>query len=433
MSDQNSQKSSKGLGLGCAVLALLCCAVAALPFTPLMRKLVKPEVVVKEVFVEVPEILASPEEPMPTGYVRYTRAETEKLWSGVDVTAVVNAEEGGSATALRKERSAYEISYEIKLKIPEAATSLDQLSALNPDLPKILPGLETMLETAKVSDFYHKLYELKQKRVQLKVLRLHQILSRHHMFDCETVLELVHPETQEKALLIQGEMDVVSDGSDGDRMPKFDDEIAKSDNYQPFTSYYWKKVTDKPNPMLPKWEERLASAAAAAKKPGLSAANKKSADDLLAQRKNEIRRMKNQSWLIARADPFIVIPLSLHAYGASYDFGPRIGDYAVVIHGNKVLPAIVGDAGPTWLTGEASLRIAQEINPKATPYIRPVSDLEVTYIIFPKSREWPGSQPDYNKWREKCSEYLGKLGGIGEGYELHEWEDILSPAGEAGE
>ncbi len=376
----------------------------------------------------MPEVLGEPDQPLPTGFVRYTKADTQRLWSEVDVSATVDAQPvAAAASSVRKQRGSYEIAYTVKLTIPEPSTSMEQLAALNPELPNMLPGLGSMLATAKVSGFYHKLYELKQKRVQQKVLRLHELLSRHHMFDCETVLELTHPETAEKALLIQGEMDVVSDGSDGDRVPEFDSEIANSDNYQPFTSYYWKKVTDKPNPMLPKWERRLADAIATSKSEGLSASRLRDAKNLVAERKNEVARMKSQSWLIARADPFIVIPLSLHAYGSSYDFGPRIGDYAVVIHGKKLLPAIVGDAGPSWLTGEASLRIAKEINPKATPYNRPESDLEVTYLIFPKSREWPGSQPNYTKWRDKCAEYLGRLGGIGEGYELHEWEDILKP------
>jgi hypothetical protein len=432
MSDEKTDRTPTGIGFGRAVFFLLLCALIALPFTPIMRKIAarlapeaKERIVVKE--VEVPEVLQDPDEPLPTGFVRYTKADTQRLWSEVDVSATVDAQSGGAASRVRKERGSYEIAYQIKLTIPEPSTSLEQLSALNPELPKMLPDLAVMLETAKVSGFYHKLYELKQKRVQQKVLRLHELLSRHHMFDCETVLELTHPETSEKALLIQGEMDVVSDGSDGDRLAKFDDEIANSDNYQPFTSYYWKKVTDTPNPMLPKWERRLADAVAAAKADGLSASRLRDAKNLVAERKNEVARMKSQSWLIARADPFIVIPLSLHAYGSSYDFGPRIGDYAVVIHGGKLLPAIVGDAGPSWLTGEASLRIAQEVNPNATPYNRPESDLKVTYLIFPKSREWPGSQPDYAKWREKCAEYLGRIGGVGEGYGLHEWEDVLKP------
>ena len=42
--------------------------------------------------------------------------------------------------------------------------------------------------------------------------------------------------------LLQAEMDVVSDGSDGDRLPVMPEEIVTSTNYQPFTSYGWRKT-----------------------------------------------------------------------------------------------------------------------------------------------------------------------------------------------
>lgn len=54
-------------------------------------------------------------------------------------------------------------------------------------------------------------------------------------------------------------MDVVSDGSDGDRLAAMPDKILKSSFYQPSTSYRWKKRTDKPNPLLKPWQQRLAS------------------------------------------------------------------------------------------------------------------------------------------------------------------------------
>ena len=34
-----------------------------------------------------------PDEPLPTGFVRYTRADTQKLWSEVDVSAIVDAQQ----------------------------------------------------------------------------------------------------------------------------------------------------------------------------------------------------------------------------------------------------------------------------------------------------------------------------------------------------
>ena len=61
----------------------------------------------------------------------------------------------------------------------------------------------------------------------------------------------------------------------------------------------------------------------------------------------------------------------------------KLGDYALVVFGNSIYPALVGDVGPNDKVGEASLRIAKEINTLSTPYNRPVSDLKVTYLIFP--------------------------------------------------
>ena len=99
----------------------------------------------------------------------------------------------------------------------------------------------------------------------------------------------------------------------------------------------------------------------------------------------------------------------------------------MVVHGGKVYPSIVGDGGPTFKVGEASLRMAREINSKASPYSRPVSDLKVSYLVFPGSREPEKGPPDYVKWRERCEELLDGIGGLGEGYALHEWEDLLAP------
>ena len=91
------------------------------------------------------------------------------------------------------------------------------------------------------------------------------------------------------------------------------------------------------------------------------------------------------------------------------------------------LPAVVGDYGPTTKVGEASLRIARQIDPAASPYRRPVSDLKVTYLIFPDSADAERKAPDYAAWRIKCQELAGKIGGLGAGVTLHEWEDRLTP------
>ena len=56
------------------------------------------------------------------------------------------------------------------------------------------------------------------------------------------MLELEHPGSKRKVFLMQGDMDVVSDGSDGDRLATMPEKIVNSPYYQPFTSYGWKKT-----------------------------------------------------------------------------------------------------------------------------------------------------------------------------------------------
>jgi hypothetical protein len=71
--------------------------------------------------------------------------------------------------------------------------------------------------------------------------------------------------------------------------------------------------------------------------------------------------------------------------------------------------------------------MAKEIDANANPYRRPVSDLTVTYLVFPRSADDPKRAPDYAHWRKRCGELLGEIGGLGEGVELHEWKDLLPP------
>jgi len=127
--------------------------------------------------------------------------------------------------------------------------------------------------------------------------------------------------------------------------------------------------------------------------------------------------------LIAEYDPFIVIPMNL--LSSSDPFAPKVGDYAVVIHGEKLLPAIVGDGGPTFKVGEASLRIAKEVNPKSTVNNRPESSLKVTYLVFPGSRDDTKGPPDYDKWQAKCEDLVKEIGGLGDGISMHHWEKML--------
>ena len=380
--------------------------------------------VTKEVTKEViKEVIREVQPPLPEGFIPRKDIDVAKLYNGITIKTKLITEEGGFASLERLDPEAYKAEFQLSIRVPKANQTLPELARINPDLPKILPGLETMLPTAKVSGFYHKLYQSKTSRVQNDLTRLNRILDRHNFYDCETILELTHPTTQRRALLVQSEMDVVADGSDGDRMPTLDEYVYLSDYYQPSTSYGWPKATKTPNPLLAKWEDRLAKAKEEYKMKGLPTARNRELESIMRELPAQIAEMKSRSFLIAEKDPFVVISLLFKGYSDANAFTPVIGDYAVVIHEGKIYPAICGDYGPSYKMGEASLLMSKTINPKSTPYIRGEDDLKVTYLMFPGTAEKPNKAPDLAHWHQRCQQFLGDLGGIGPGFQLHTWPD----------
>jgi hypothetical protein len=107
-----------------------------------------------------------------------------------------------------------------------------------------------------------------------------------------------------------------------------------------------------------------------------------------------------------------------------------MGDYAAVIHGKSIYPAILGDAGPSFKVGEASLRLARAINPKADGKTRAVSDLGVTYLFFPKSGT-RAAAPDLDAWHGRVSALLDEIGGLGENVPLHRWKPLAGAGPES--
>lgn len=393
-----------------------------------------PRDVIRDVVREVPvtkevtrEVVREVQPPLPDKYIARKDIDVATLYNGITVKTKLITEEGGFASLERLDPEAYKAEFQLSIRVPKPNQTLPELSRINKNLPAILPGLEAMLANGngKVSNFYHKLYENKTNRVQNDLTRLNRVLDRHNFYDCETILELTHPATNRKAMLIQSEMDVVADGSDGDRMPTLDEYIYLSDYYQPFTSYAWAKTTSTPNPLLGKWEERLKKAQDEYAQKGLSSARNRELASLISTLKVEIGELKARSSLIAEKDPFIVLSLLFRGYGDQNKFTPQIGDYAAVIHEGKIYPAICGDYGPSFKMGEASLLMAKTLNAKATPYIRPESDLKVTYLVFPGTAEKTRTAPDLAKWQEKCQSLIGEIGGLGAGHALHVWEDLF--------
>lgn len=369
---------------------------------------------------EIVEVTPTPE-PSPTPiYVPSRRTETAKMFNGLKINATVKADFGTTATVERTTPESYALNIEVDVKVPYANQSLEELAKVTPKLPAVLPSLANLLPTAKVDPFFDDLYRRKVAVLNHDLPRLYDLLSRHNFYDCETILQFEDPTTKRKALLIQADMDIVMDGSDSDRVPSID---GSSTFFQPTTSYKWPKRTAVPNPFLAAREQRLKQAETDLAAPGVDSKKAQEIKRDLPRLRAEVDELKKYSYLIATTDPFIVVPLPL--YSAKSPFAPKIGDYCVVIFEDVLYPAIVGDVGPTYKTGEASLRIGKEVNPKSTAYNRASNELTVSYLVFPGSADKPFGPPNLDLWRSKCEQFLNEIGGYAG--QLHAWEDLTKP------
>ena len=361
--------------------------------------------------------------PTRTPGKRVTAIRT--ISKGFEFKSNVDFPEGGLASAERKTKESYLAEYNLTINSPKPAISMEEVTASAPDLETSLAALPTLLANADVNPYWHELYKRKKKTVVNDAHYLNELITKHNFYDCQTMLNLRHPDTKRRALLVQADMDVVTDGSDGDRMPSMPEEITTATYYQPTTSYSWAKTSDRPNPMIAGYETRIENADRELRKSGTTADRA----SWLKQRKKELRgtigEMKQRSFLIAEHDPFIVLPVPVIVAKDSYS--PNVGDYTIVFHKGKAYPAIVGDAGPSYKMGEASLRIASHIDQRSGSLYRPVSDLSVSYLVFPGTRKQPNHAPDYGLIHTECQRLIDELGGLGQGIELHTWENTLPP------
>ena len=343
------------------------------------------------------------------------RLEVPRLFNGITIHSDVATTTGGAASDERIDPQSYVVDLTLKARVPTPNKTIDDLAKVNPDLPRLLPGLAAMITPDSVSPFFAKLYEAKVESLRNHLGRLDQLLSRHNFYDCQTVLQLEHPQTHRKVVLLQAEMDVDADGSDSDRLPI---SMGAPANFKATTSFHWKKKTKAPNPYLAATQARLDQVEEELAQKSTTPDRKRELRDARAQLRLEIDTLKKFSFLIGTTDPYIVIPT-----GFAPATGAKIGDYALVIAGTEIYPAIVGDAGPPDKVGEASLRIAKEINSLSTPYNRPVSDLKVTYLIFPGSAEKQWGPPDLEKLQKRCEELVNDIGGATT--PLHHWSNII--------
>jgi Fungal chitosanase of glycosyl hydrolase group 75 len=365
------------------------------------------------------EMISGTPTPEPTASrppVITGKLDTAKLFNGITLHSTVETVPGADAATERTQPESYVLDLKLLAHVPSPNKTIEELAKISPQLATLLPSLVSMLSADSVSPLFAQLYETKVRMLRENLGRLDLLLSRHNFFDCQTVLQLQHPQTHRKALLLQADMDVDADGSDADRLPAGTGAPA---NFKPATSYRWEKKTDAPNPYLAGTEERLKRAEDEYALPTTSPARKRELRNVIAELRAEVGTLKKFSFLIGATDPFIVVP-------GAFTRGPnpvKPGDYALVIFGDSIYPVIVGDVGPNDKVGEASLRIAKELNALSTAYNRPVSDLKVTYVIFPGTAEKPFGPPDLDRVHARCETLVKEIGGAS--VPLHRWENII--------
>ena len=358
--------------------------------------------------------------PLPEAIIPYSHKEVARLFSGVEVHAQVESGIGDIASVERRALDSYLLDLQVHVRVPKAAQTIAELSEPDPSLPTVLPGLAAMLPIGKVSDFYYGLYQLKVESLGRELGRLEQLLSKHNFFDCNTILELTHPQSGRKVLLIQSDMDVNADGSDSDRTSDVD---GSSTNFQPYTSYRWPKRTDQPSEFLGDYQNKLKQAEAELSLKTTSPDRKKALREQTEALQREIGDLKHFSFLISKADPFVVLP-GFILRQTNHAFLPKLGDYVVVIYGDKLYPALLGDVGPSYKIGEGSLRLATQLDARANAYNRPASNLNVTYLVFPATADPTSGPPDLKKMRDRCETLLSEIGGASG--QLWEWTDIFA-------
>ncbi|MCX7713853.1 MAG: glycoside hydrolase family 75 protein [Chthoniobacterales bacterium] len=359
-----------------------------------------------------------PSRPTPIPYIPRKEVYVSQFYNGVVVEAGVRVQTSNYTASLeRRSLGSYVLKMDLEIQLPVAAMTMEQIRANDPGLVGVLPNLEMLLEVGRVSPAFQKIYDNKVEYVKRKLSRLEEILSRHNFYDCDTILELKNPQTGRLALMISADMDVNEDGSDGDRNVRVE---PTSVFFRPTTSYRWPKRTERPNPFLGPTEERLVEV-----RKRIMAA-KEGEREILKREEQRlvllVRELKRWSFLVSSVDPFIVLPGFLFRDGGG-EYRPSFGDYAAVVHGERVYPAIVGDAGPSHKAGEASLRICREIEPATSAQKRAISDIRVHYFVFPGTAEEKAEPPDMGKWNRRVQELWVELGGRVE--DVRMWEEIV--------
>ena len=161
----------------------------------------------------------TPAPPLPAQLVVPPHSrDTARMFNGITLHATFDAEPGRQASLERETPDAYALNLQFQIKVPTPARTAAELAHSAPTLANALPKLPALLDHAEISKFFYGIYQNKTDLLHLSLTHLDALLPRDIFYDTDTILELTDPDTHRKALLIQSDMDVDSDGSDPERL-----------------------------------------------------------------------------------------------------------------------------------------------------------------------------------------------------------------------
>jgi hypothetical protein len=146
--------------------------------------------------------------PTPTPTIPRKTLDVSQLFNGITLFSKFETPQSEKpASVERNADDSYKIQITFTANLPNPSRTLEELADNDPTLAEVLSQLTRLVDTARVSPYFAKLYENKIEHLRERLNRLDLLFSRHNFYDCETILELQHPDTGRKALLMQGDMD----------------------------------------------------------------------------------------------------------------------------------------------------------------------------------------------------------------------------------
>jgi hypothetical protein len=315
---------------------------------------------------------------------------------------------------------------------PKPLMKIEALEKLNPGLSAALPKLAEMLRKAEVSPKFKSFYDAK-----ISALAAGESISQDDYFDCATVLHLTAPSTGRKVVLFQSDMDVDTDGTDPVRLARLQDydDARISRSFQPLLAYSWAQSAGQQaaNPFVQYYADTLTKLRALHRQVADEAAHdhgyiwqsmqqqfEETISTLDRRAKYYDEDLRTRRSLVGSLDPFIVVPQTWPDR-SKLPFSVQVGDFVAVITGGKVYPCVIGDTGGDAKMGEASLKVAQAINPKASGRNSAADNVTVTYMIFPQTR-LAMTAPDLSVFQSEVARLLAEIGGLGAGTTFYHWQ-----------